>query len=131
MTPSIVQKKMNDDIISASELERFGYCHLSWWLGRDAKVTSPQLKEGDRRHEMLSDDLTDINRNEQRAMQWEGLVLGFSLVAALTAVLAIFLVRGSSLFDLLIIIAGLIIIWWGVVIFVMYRAVEGKSLQQV
>lgn len=122
---------MNEDIISASELERFGYCHLSWWLGRDSKVTSPKLKEGDRRHELLSDDLSNINMNEQKAMQWEGIVLAFSLVAALIAVLAIFLVRGSSLLDLLIIIAGLIIVWWGVVIFVVYRAGEGTSLNQV
>jgi CRISPR-associated exonuclease Cas4 len=122
---------MSEEVISASELERFGYCHLSWWLGREAKVTSPTLKEGDRKHEMLSDDLISINKNERIAMQWEKLVLGFSLVAALTAVIAIFLVRGSSLFDLLIIIAGLIIIWWGAVIYIVYRSGEDASLQQV
>jgi CRISPR-associated exonuclease Cas4 len=122
---------MNEEIISASELERFGYCHLSWWIGRESKVTSAALKEGDRKHEILSDDLIEINKNEEIAMQWEKLVLGFSLVAALTAVLAIFLVRGSSLSDLLVIIAGLIIIWWAAVIFIVYRSGEGSNLKQV
>jgi CRISPR-associated exonuclease Cas4 len=80
---------------------------------------------------MLSDDLIEINKNEETAMQWEKLVLGFSLVAALMSVIAIFLVRGSSLFDLLIIIAGLIFIWWGAVIYILYRSGEGTNLRQV
>jgi CRISPR-associated exonuclease Cas4 len=121
---------MGEDVISASEIERFGYCHLSWWLGRNSKVTSAKLREGDRRHEMLSDDLISINKNEKRAMQWEKLVLGFSLIAALMAVIAIFLVRGTSLTDLLVIIAILICIWWGVVIFLVYRSGEDGDLKR-
>jgi CRISPR-associated exonuclease Cas4 len=48
------------DHISASEIERYGYCPLSWWLSRTERVDSEELREGSRRHAEISDGLHEI-----------------------------------------------------------------------
>ena len=48
--------------ISASALERFGYCPLSWWLALGSEVTSKGLEEGEvRRNHILRNALIDTN----------------------------------------------------------------------
>jgi CRISPR-associated exonuclease Cas4 len=82
--------------ISASDLERFGYCPLSWWLRKASDVTSDDLEEGDRKHEALANDLTNIVHHEQKAGVWDNLVLLFSIIATVLGVAGVLLLQTSS-----------------------------------
>ena len=55
---------MQGETISASDLERFGYCPLSWWLGLQSDVTSDALEQGEVQHELVSNNLSDILEEE-------------------------------------------------------------------
>ncbi len=78
---------VDPDFISASELERFGYCPLSWWQGRTAQTSSEALKQGTKNHERISDDLKTIMVNEEKAGSWERAVLWFSAISTLMAII--------------------------------------------
>ena len=80
---------MASEILSASELERFSYCPLSWWLSRSQDTTSERLEVGERRHGNLSNDLQQVIDSEKRVMSWERAVLWFSLVATMLALVAL------------------------------------------
>jgi len=73
------------EFISASDLERYGYCPLSWWLGRTSEVTSKELEEGDLRHQEIAEDLTEIKEGEKEARGWEVIIIAFSIVATALA----------------------------------------------
>jgi len=73
------------EFISASDLGRYGYCPLSWWLGRTGEVTSEALEKGDRKHGEISRSLTAIKSQEQKAKGWEILVIVFSITATALA----------------------------------------------
>jgi hypothetical protein len=56
--------------ISASDLERFGYCPLSWWLSLKGGVTSAELREGERNHSAMAEDVSRIMEGERGARGW-------------------------------------------------------------
>jgi CRISPR-associated exonuclease Cas4 len=82
--------------ISASDLERFGYCPLSWWLRKTSDVTSDELEEGERKHEALATDLTSIVHHEEKASVWDNAVLLFSIIATVLGVAGALLLQTTS-----------------------------------
>ena len=88
---------MDPEFISASELERFGYCPLSWWQGRTERVTSDALKQGSRDHGRISEDLKTIMISEEKAGSWERAVLWFSAVSTLMAIIGFVLMESQNL----------------------------------
>lgn len=77
------------EYISASDLERFGYCPLSWWLSRENAVTSPALEEGEKKHDEMAEDLAQIKEEEETALIWERSVITFSIVATALALIGV------------------------------------------
>jgi CRISPR-associated exonuclease Cas4 len=88
---------VDPEFISASELERFGYCPLSWWQGRMERVSSDALKQGSKDHERISEDLKTIMSSEERAGSWERAVLWFSAVSTLLAIIGFVLMESANL----------------------------------
>ena len=80
---------MQGETISASDLERFGYCPLSWWLSLQTDVTSDVLEQGEVQHEIVSNNLTNILEEEKKARSWERLILIFSMVATVLGLLGL------------------------------------------
>jgi CRISPR-associated exonuclease Cas4 len=88
---------VDPEFISASDLERFGYCPLSWWQGRMAQASSEVLKQGTKNHDDISDDLKAIMVSEEKAGSWERAVLWFSAVSTLMAILGFLLTESRTL----------------------------------
>lgn len=111
---------MDPDFISASDLERFGYCPLSWWQGRTIQASSAALKQGSQNHERISDDLKTIMTSEERAGSWERAVLWFSAVATLMAVIGFVLIESSNLAAWRWLLTLLSVFWVAAVLIIVY-----------
>jgi len=99
------------EYLSASDLERFGYCPLSWWLSRETEVTSEALEEGERKHDKIAKDLVSLREREDRAAGWERAVIWFSIVATALALIGLSFMEIDDPLDWSIIL-GLVSIPW-------------------
>ncbi|MEM2943295.1 MAG: CRISPR-associated protein Cas4 [Methanomassiliicoccales archaeon] len=72
--------------ISASELEKFAYCPLSWWLSRGTDIPVPILEEGQKEHEILTEEVSKIVEHESKASVWERVVAWFAVTATILAI---------------------------------------------
>ncbi len=84
----------NDDtwMISASALEKFGYCPLSWWLSRDEvdeDIDKAQLKKGQVAHGAIASDLGGIVKGERLAKESETVVMWFAIAASLLSIMGL------------------------------------------
>jgi CRISPR-associated exonuclease Cas4 len=111
---------VDPEFISASELERFGYCPLSWWQGRTAQANSAALKQGSQNHERISDDLKTIMASEERAVSWERAVLWFSAVSTLMAIIGFVLMESSNLAAWRWLLTLLSVFWVAAVLIIVY-----------
>lgn len=80
-------------IISASDLEKYGYCPMSWWLSiglPDAEDDKKRvLATGQEKHKSFSKDLTSIVEGESRAKESETMVLWFAIAATLISLVGL------------------------------------------
>jgi CRISPR-associated exonuclease Cas4 len=113
-----------EETISASDLERYGYCPLSWWLGRQAQVRNQELDEGDKAHRSKADEYRRIRTVEQTAWEWERVVFLFSLVATILAISGISLMSAGEDTDWGWILSLLSIIWFFAVIVMLYLSAQ-------
>lgn len=120
------------DVISASDLERYGYCPLSWWLGRQSQSHTPEQEQGDLAHRDKAEEYRRIRSIEQKAWDWERMVFLFSLVATVLAVTGISLMRAAGSADITWILPLLSIIWFLAVIAMLYLSAQrGRAIIQV
>jgi CRISPR-associated exonuclease Cas4 len=111
---------VDPEFISASELERFGYCPLSWWQGRIAKVSSDALKQGTKNHDRISEDLKTIMASEEKAGSWERAVLWFSAVSTLMAIIGFVMMESANLAIWRWLLTLLSVFWVSAVLLLMY-----------
>jgi CRISPR-associated exonuclease Cas4 len=120
------------DVISASDLERYGYCPLSWWLGRQSQSRSAELEQGDIAHRNKAEEYRRIRNVEQKAWDWERMVFLFSLVATVLAVTGVSLMRATGSTDFDWVLPLLSTIWFLAVIAMLYlSAQKGRAIIQV
>jgi CRISPR-associated exonuclease Cas4 len=75
------------ELISASELERYAYCPLSWWLARKGLVrVSKELKEGIEKHKELEKELVVIKEEEEKIFTSEFII---AILAASASILSL------------------------------------------
>jgi CRISPR-associated exonuclease Cas4 len=78
-------------VISAGDLEKFGYCPLSWWLSEEEPKPQPvqaplavdsakQLKEGHEKHVEEGEALREIRSEEQVVVESEMYIWRFSAI---------------------------------------------------
>jgi len=85
--PARVRTRASFELISAADIEKFGYCPLSWWLSRGlAPEEGPELAEGEKKHEAASADLKGIEAHEAKAREAETGVLYFAIAASIVAI---------------------------------------------
>jgi CRISPR-associated exonuclease Cas4 len=116
--------------VSASALERFGYCPLSWWLALRSDVTSKQLEEGDKEHLAVANDLVEIVEKERTARGWERIVLAFSVVATVLAVIGITLMSESNGQQLSVVLGTLSIVWIVAALLFLLRSASVKDKKE-
>lgn len=112
------------DFISASDLERYGYCPLSWWLGRQARSITPETEEGDRAHREKADEYRRIRHMEQSAWEWERMVFLFSVIATVLAITGLSLMRAVGGNGGSWVISLLSVIWFFAVIAMLYLSAQ-------
>jgi len=118
---------MREETISASDLERFGYCPLSWWLSMQSEVTSDALEEGEKQHEMVSNNLSNILVEEKKAQSWERWILIFSAVATVLGLVGLSFIGFVDAAVVSAILAVLAIIWIVAAIFLLFRSASIKD----
>jgi len=74
-------------VLSASDIERYCYCPLSWWLEhKNVPAEGEDVVEGERKHKDLSEDLDHIKTGEKEIKKLESVVMLFAIMATLFAI---------------------------------------------
>ena len=117
-----VPEQGRETIISASALEKYSYCPLSWWLSRDEDdLDSLELKNGEKAHEAVATDLGGIVRDESQAKVFESVVLWFAIAATLISIIGVsFMVEVEQ--DIGMIMGVIALIWILAACYFLYRA---------
>jgi len=77
-------------IISASELDRYAYCPLSWWLERQGQeAEGPELEAGEREHRHAGEILEEARSKEAEAKESDRGVLWFAVAATILSVVGV------------------------------------------
>ncbi len=113
---------MPERLISAGDVEKYGYCPLNWWrsLGAD-DGKGPEIEAGQVRHEEIAQDLRGIEVHEIRARESETTVLYFAFAATLVAILGVGFVNSLAV-QLVQLIAAVSLIWLLTAVYLLYRA---------
>ncbi len=100
-----------EEFISASELEKFGYCPLSWWYSRGGahEAGTEGLDGGVRSHEEIERQLNDVRRLEETSKEAETTVAIFAVVATGIAIAS--LAISLLVFELSLTIIVLALLW--------------------
>ena len=110
------------ELISAADVEKFGYCPLSWWLSRGlAPEDEGPLVEGERRHEEAAADLKGIEVHEIRASEAETGVMYFAIAATIVAIMGFAFVVGTGV-EASRLLSVVALIWLLASVFFLYRA---------
>lgn len=114
--------KGENRIISASALEKFGYCPLSWWLSRQGNEDdSDALDNGEIAHESVAQDLGTIVREETQAKVFESIVMWFAITATLISIIGLSLVIEVAE-DIGMILGVIALIWILAACYFLYKA---------
>lgn len=78
------------ELISASELERYAYCPLSWWLGRKGAVgVSKELEEGIKKHKELEKGLRMVKEEEEKIFTSEFMIAILATSASILSLIGV------------------------------------------
>ena len=112
----------SSELISAAEVEKFGYCPLSWWLSRGfAPEEGPELAEGDKKHEAASADLKGIEVHEARAREAEAGVLYFAIASSIVATIGLRFITSSPI-QAAETLSAISLIWLLAAVYFLFRA---------
>src|SRR5206468_2810371 len=110
------------EFISAADIEKFGYCPLSWWLSRElAPEEGPELAEGEKKHEAASADLKGIEAHEAKAREAETGVLYFAIAASIVAIVGVKFLSSESV-QVAYTLGAIALIWLLAAVYFLYRA---------
>ncbi len=110
------------ELISAADIEKFGYCPLSWWLSRGlAPEEGPELVEGEKKHEAASADLKGIEAHEAKAREAETGVLYFAIAASIVAIVGVKFLSSESV-QVGYTLGAIALIWLLAAVYFLYRA---------
>jgi CRISPR-associated exonuclease Cas4 len=118
--------------VSASDVEKYGYCPLSWWLSeQDAKENGTELKKGSEDHARIGDDVENIKVKEKVGHESERNVFWFSLIAIVMGINAVAIVysvyapsnQGNAIMVLLSVIA---VLWTVVAVLFFYNGIKSE-----
>jgi len=73
-------------LISAADIEKFGYCPLSWTLSwKEKEDSSEELEGGKQRHDDIAHSVSEVKKLERRALTTEKMVLWCAVIATVVA----------------------------------------------
>jgi CRISPR-associated exonuclease Cas4 len=111
------------EMISASELDRYAYCPLSWWLDRQGQeAKGPNVKAGEEMHKAAGEVLDRARFEDAQARQSEVGVLWFAVVATILAIVGVSLLPFSYSDEFARLLTVVSLIWLLVAAFFLYRS---------
>lgn len=100
------------DYISAADIEKFGYCPLSWWLSwKEDQSDDGKLREGQIRHDNIAKSVSKARKLESRAVTSERMVLWYAVIATIIAILGIDFLQFENEWRISAILAVISLIW--------------------
>jgi CRISPR-associated exonuclease Cas4 len=112
--------------ISASDVEKFSYCPLSWWLSADYDGENEGTAAGVKGHEKLGKLLWDIDSKEKAARDAEKLVFWWAIAATLTAVIGLEVMPFENAITLSQVLGVVSLIWVLASLFFLYKTTRSK-----
>ena len=115
---------MPKQIISASEMERYGYCPLSWYLdlkGIDAE--GEEVTSGVEEHKIIGDSLNDLIKEEEKSRETSTTlmtVVGMIMALVTTAMIILWLATDTLDQNLGVILLIICIGWMLVASYMLY-----------
>ncbi len=100
---------MEKEWISASDVEKFGYCPLSWWLSRekDKDVTNESLEEGEKEHKKIGEKLDSLKVKEQKLELIENIILGLAILTTVVSIFGISFLTSDEIFSRIFVVLAL------------------------
>ena len=84
------------EMISASDLDRYGYCPLSWWLALEGEeAQGPNVEVGEEKHRAAGEALEAARLEDASARQSEVGVMWFAVVATILGIVGMALLPYS------------------------------------
>jgi len=74
---------------STADVEKYGYCPLSWWLSQEEQEENLAQALGQKEHERIASELVEVQTTEHRAHESEVTVLSFALGATFISLLGV------------------------------------------
>ncbi|WP_455393286.1 CRISPR-associated protein Cas4 [[Eubacterium] cellulosolvens] len=85
-----LNSNLDQPIISASDIERYGYCPLSWWIKyRGVKVTNERLERGTKDHREIISEVSKVEEREKYGKTIEFNIKIFALISIILAINAV------------------------------------------
>jgi len=98
--------------ISAADIEKFGYCPLSWWLSwKDNLSETEDLKAGQIKHGDIAESVNEAKKLELNAVTMERLVLWFAIIATIVAIFGLDLLPFENKPNISVIMLVVSLIW--------------------
>ncbi len=111
------------EMISASELDRYAYCPLSWWLDRQGQeAKGPNVKAGEEKHKAAGEVLDRARMDDALARQSEVGVLWFAVIATILAIVGVSLLPFSYSDEFARLLTVVSLIWLLAAAYFLYRS---------
>jgi CRISPR-associated exonuclease Cas4 len=99
---------MSKEVISASEMERYGYCPLSWWLGRTGvDAEGSEVASGLEKHQEIGASLKTLLQEEHKSRETSSTLLTVVTYIGILVLAALFILWriGSNEGNIIIIVS--------------------------
>ncbi|MFW6041158.1 MAG: CRISPR-associated protein Cas4 [Thermoplasmatota archaeon] len=110
--------------VSASDVEKYGYCPLSWWLSEiEEEVENKALEKGKEDHNEFTSKLKDVKEKEEMSSRLENLILWLAASATIVSILGLTFLRPERYLSQIILVNALI--WLLAATFFLYISEKG------
>jgi hypothetical protein len=82
-----------DAPIYASDIDKFLYCERNWWykLQGEESTQLPRMEQGIKQHEVVAQQVQDVQHAEVRGRLWVRLALGLILIVLVLKIAVVLL----------------------------------------
>jgi len=112
---------------SAGDLEKYGYCPVSWWLSREVRMQNQDTERGIAEHQDSSEGFQGALDQERSVLEWHfSLLISLAVLVNLTLVFLIFL-PSMPLAPKRYILLGMTLLWMVVAAgYLIHRGRQGR-----
>jgi CRISPR-associated exonuclease Cas4 len=120
-------------MVSASEIEKFAYCPMTWWLSRSEgeeaeKGAEEALAKGIESHREHAETVSQIKTSEEKVKSSEATVLSWSIAATVCALMGVTAILKVELLSRIVVVIALI--WLLTAVYALYRSLLAKEKER-